>query len=219
MKKFLIILFMLPVMTLQAQWSAGVYGGMNLSKLRGDTPQDVYFNTLPNGDIGGFVEYGFNDQVIVGFQPYITRKGTKVSFRVTDIEDPVDSIKIYLSYFSFHIIIKVLTKKKKWYVLGGAGIAKPLKSFYKYMDGTDGRTDISDKVASINVYLQFGVGRRWKVWNNKYLFGEARYFQSLINTIRKGDLDPAYLPRVRTRGIQLSVGLDFPLFCNNRQKP
>ncbi len=219
MKKFLLILFLSPVLTLQAQLSAGVYGGMNLSKLRGDTPKDVYFNTLPNGDIGGFLEYNFNDQVIVGFQPYYTRKGTKVSFRVDDMDDPVDSVKIHLSYFSFPVIIKVLTNKKKWYVLGGAGIAKPLRSFYKYVDGTDERTDISDKVAPLNVYLQFGVGRRWKVWNNKYIFGEIRYFQSLINTIRKGDLDPAYLPRVRTRGTQISVGLDFPLTGKKRQKP
>ena len=206
---------------LHAQWVAGVYGGMNLSKLRGDTPKDVYFKTLPNGDFGGLVEYHLNDQVTVSFQPYLTRIGTKVSFLEKDkeVKEPVDSVKIYLSYFSFPFVLKVFTNKKKWYVLGGAGMAKPLRSYYKYVDGTDGRTDISDKVASFNVYMQFGVGRRWRVRKKKYLFGEVRYFQSLINTIRKEEMDPVYLPRVRTRGIQLSIGLDFPLFSKNKLDP
>jgi len=218
-KRSLVFLFLLPVLSLQAQWSVGVYGGLNISKLRGDTPKDVYFKMIPNGDLGVLVSYNIRDKVIVSFQPYFTRKGTKVSFRLEKEEDPVDSVRVHFAYISFPLIFRVMTKKKKWYVLGGVEVAKTTHSFYTFVDGTGGKTDIGEKVTPVNAYIQFGVGRRWKVWNNKYLFGEFRYFQALVNTVRQEEMDPAYLPRVRTRGYQLSVGLEIPLTGKKKNNP
>jgi len=211
MKRYLLFLFLLIPVSLAAQFSAGVYGGVNNSKLRGDTPQDIYFLNLPNGDLGLFLSYTVQDVVKVSFQPYYTRKGTKVSIRVPGFPDPVDSAKIYLSYFSFPLVLQVITNKHRWYVLTGMEIAKPIRSFYKYVRGTDEKFDISEQVSKFNFYLSFGVGYRWPVGENMHIFSELRYFQALINTIRAGTVDPEYLPRVRSRGMQLEAGIEFSL--------
>ncbi len=211
MKRYLLFLFLLIPVSLAAQFSAGVYGGVNNSKLRGDTPQDIYFRNLPSGDIGVFLAYNISDYFKVSFQPYYTRKGTKVSFRVQGIPQPVDSAKIYLSFFSFPVVFSVMTNKQRLYVLSGMEISKPIHSYYKYVDGAKEKYDISDQVSKFNFYLSFGVGYRWPVGEKMHLFAELRYFQALINTIRAGSIDPVYLPRVRSRGTQLEAGIEFSL--------
>jgi hypothetical protein len=219
MKRFLILLFLFSGLSLSAQFSGGVYGGFNNSKLRGDTPRDIYFRNLPSGDIGMFLTYGINDFFKVSFQPYYTRKGTKVSIRVQGIPDPVDSAKIYLSFFSFPVVFSVMTNKQRWYVLSGVEVSKPIHSYYKYVDGSDTKYDISDKVSKFNFYLSFGVGYRWPLGEKMHLFSELRYFQALINTIRAGSIDPVYLPRVRSRGMQLEAGIEFSLERRKKNKP
>jgi len=214
----LLILLAGPLPALQAQLLVGAYAGVNNSKLRGDTPEDVYFLNLPNADAGILIQYVVNDQLELGFQPYFTRKGTKVSCRVDKKLDPVDTAKIYLSYFSFPVMVKVITNRQKWYVTGGAELAKPIRSYYKVIGGTGEKFDISKDVTSFNVYILFGVGYRHLVGDKLTLFAELRYFQALINTIRAGTLDPVEIPRVRSRGMQLEAGLLIPLFGDKNER-
>jgi hypothetical protein len=219
MKRFLLFLFLLIPVSLAAQFSAGVYGGVNNSKLRGDTPKDIYFRDLPSGDMGVFLSYNISELFKVSFQPYYTRKGTKVSIRLQGTPTPVDSARIFLSYISFPLVFSVITNKQRWYVLSGVEVSKPIHSYYKYVDGSDEKYDISDQVSKFNFYLSFGVGYRWPVGEKMHLFAELRYFQALINTIRAGSIDPAYLPRVRSRGTQLEAGIEFSLERRKKKNP
>ncbi len=208
----LLLLVVLMPHRAEGQLSGGFYGGFNSSKLRGDTPKDMYFRSLPSGDLGVFLDWKVKDLFVVSFQPYYTRKGTKVSFRLDKDLDLVDSAKIFLSYLSFPVVLKVMTDKKRWYILGGLETAIPVRSYLKYTRGSDEKIDISEDVTGINFYLHFGVGHRWPVGENKVIFGEFRYSQALINITRNNSVDPAYVSRVRSRGLQLSAGIEFSLF-------
>ncbi len=212
-------LLLLVPFFLRAQMAVGVYTGINNSKLRGDIPEKFYYLNLPNWDGGIRLDWKVNGQLTLSFQPYLTRKGTKVSYRVDPQLDPVDTAKIYLSFISFPVIVDVFTQGGKWYVLGGAELAKPLRSYYRLIGGEGEKYDIGDHVTSFNVYILFGVGYRHSIGSKMKLFVEARYFQALINTILAGTIDPVEIPRVRSRGTQLEVGMLMPLsFGKEKEK-
>lgn len=207
----LILLFAFISSLSIGQSYVGVFVGMNSSKLSGDAQANSFYNTYIGINAGVNIDLRLTKSLKLSLQPSYSQEGTKISYNVSGKEEPVDSIKIRLNYFSLPLLLKVATANNRFYAIGGLEAGFLLNSF---MSSHDIEEDINVAVNELNLAIQFGVGLRIPIgFPNLYV--EARYAQGLLN-LTDEPLDADLIPRVKTNGFKVLVGIEFPLQKSNK---
>lgn len=210
MNKFLRLSFLLFLISFFSQVSGqsyvGIFGGLNSSKLSGDAPQNAKYKGLMGANVGAYIDLNLGKGLYLSLQPSYTQEGTKLSYTLPKVEEPIDSISIRLNYFSLPLLLKVTSTNKRFYALTGIETGLLLDS---YASSNDIKEDINAAVAKWNVAIHFGVGIKIPVGFPR-LFVELRYTQGLIN-LTDEPIEESYVPRVKTAGLKILAGVEIPL--------
>ena len=211
MKNRILLFILLLISSLSfGQSDLGVFIGFNNSKLAGDAPANSSYNSLKGINAGAYFDLKLSNSLLLSIQPSYTQEGTKISFKVSGQEEPVDSIKIRINYFSLPFLLKVTTSNKRFYALGGIETGILLSSF---LETNDSKEDIGVDVESWNLAMHFGVGLRIPIGFPR-LFVELRYTQGLVNLTNE-PLDKNIIPRIKTNGFKVLAGIEIPLQKSN----
>ena len=184
----------------------GVFGGLNSSRLSGDAPEKASYKGLMGANVGAYLDINLGKGLSLSFQPSYSQEGTKVSYKVSGLKEPVDSLKIRLNYFSLPIFLKVTSTKERFYALAGIETGLLTDSF---ISSHDKKLDIETTLSEINVAMHFGAGFRIPVGKPR-LFIELRYTQGLTN-ITDEPIEESYIPRVKTTGLKVLFGVELPI--------
>jgi hypothetical protein len=112
----LILLVVCSLATANAQFTVGIFGGVNNSNLIGDAPPGSSYESDLEYGAGVLVEYNITSDVRISFQPMFQRKGTIIAYSVFNEREPQDSIDININYFSLPILMKVYGGNNLLYV-------------------------------------------------------------------------------------------------------
>ena len=210
--KFLLIAFLLISYTNSfAQFKIGAIGGLNMGTFKGDQIDGGTYNKLIGTNWSIMFDAKLSDQIVLSFQPGLSKKGTKITYSVKGELEPVDSISIKINYFSIPLILKISSKNKRFYAIGGLEAGIPLSANAKFITIPDEIKDVKNHLSDVNIVMHFGAGYRIPV-GKPTLFVEARYLQGLNNAVPVEKPEYNFFPRVRTSDVQLLFGIEFPLF-------
>jgi len=194
-----------------AQFSIGAFSGLNMGSFKGDQVEDGSYSTLIGTSFGITMDLSLSEQIILSFQPGVTKKGTNISYEVNGEIDPVDSIRIRIDYFTIPLLLKISSKNNRFYAIGGLEAGIPLSANAAFIFNKNDKRDLKNYISKTNIIMHFGVGYRVPV-GKPTLFFEARYLQGLNNAVPVEKPEYNFFPRVRTSDVQLLVGITFPLF-------
>lgn len=205
--RLLILLFLITTAgAVFGQFSIGAFAGLNNSKLSGDAPQKAKYKSLMGANVGLVLDLNLNKTLVLSLQPSYSQEGTKLSYTLAGLEEPIDSASIRLNYFSLPLLLKVQSTNQRFYALAGIEAGFLLNSHVK---SHDEKEDINADVAQINTAMHFGAGYRIPI-KKSILFIELRYTQGLVNLTDAAG-DNSYIPRVKTSGFKVFVGYEIPL--------
>lgn len=189
-----------------SQIHIGVYGGLNNSKLAGDAPPFASYKSLPGLSAGLKFDVNLSSSVRLSIQPSFAQEGTKVFYQVATQEDPVDSIRIRLNYFSVPLLLEINSTSKHFYAIGGfeAGVLLNSK-----MQISGNEQNFKEPIAQLNIAMQFGAGYRIPIGPG-HLIIEIRYAQGLVNLTDEAP-ESTVIPRVKTSGMKIFTGFEIPL--------
>ena len=205
-KLSLLSIFFFFAVTLSGQTHIGFFAGLNSAKLKGDSPNKASYKSLMGLNAGAYIDVKLGKIIYLSFQPSYSQEGTRVFYSLNPIDEPVDSLRIRLNYFSLPILVKITSTNQRFYALSGIETAYLLDSFIK---SGDEKENLTSDISSINVAIVFGAGLRIPLKFGR-LFVEVRYTQGLIN-LTDEPLDKGYIPRVKTSGLKFFVGYELPL--------
>ncbi len=205
-KKLIILTLVLCSTIAFGQTNIGVFGGLNSSKLSGDTPNMASYNGKMGANIGAFIDLKLTNVLYLSLQPSYSQEGTKISYTLPGIEEPIDSLSIGINYFSLPVLLKVTSTNKRFYALAGFEAGYLLNSSVTIKDDTD---DLSSDVQKWNLAMHFGAGYKIPIGYPTF-FVELRYSQGLVN-LTDEVVEDNMIPRVKTAGIKFLVGIEIPL--------
>ena len=209
MNKGIIILlgcFMLLAYGIKGQPSLGITGGISLSKFSGDRPDKANYKRLAAFTAGVSLDLKLGKQLYLSIQPSFSQEGTRIFYNVPFVYDPVDSVHIRLNYISVPVILKAASNNQRFYAIGGVENAIMINSQLKT---STFKENIDDHVSAYNIAVIFGAGMRIPIGFPR-LNIELRYKQGLVNLTGQS-YAKSYIPRVKTSGFQLNIGLEIPL--------
>ena len=191
---------------IMAQPVVGAFAGVNSSSLAGDMPDKADYKGLIGLNAGVHVDLKLAGGIYLSLQPSYSQEGTRVFYNLARNEEPVDSLKIRLNYFSLPLVLKVTSSRERFYALGG--IETGFMSGHQVSShGRELETEID--IEKINIAMHFGVGLKIPLGMPR-LFIELRYAQGLFNLTDEPVLQ-SYVPRVKTSGFKVLAGIEFPL--------
>lgn len=209
-KLLIVILALLLTASLSmGQCYLGIFGGLNMSKLSGDSPPNGSYKSLMGGNFGALFDVKLGKSFYLSIQPSYSQEGTKVTYFVKGVYDPVDSVKFRLNYFSLPVILKVSSSNERFYALSGIETALLLSNAVKMENTEESFNDLSQW----NVSVHFGAGINIPL-GYPSMFVELRYTQGLIDLTHvplSNDIDP----RVKTTGFKVLCGVRIPLKKSN----
>lgn len=205
MSVFLMVLLALcMVLPARAQVNLGVLGGMNLANVSMDPLEEgMDLSSRTAFGFGGVLDFDLNESVALHLEPMYLQKGTKADMGGVDIE-------IKGAYFEVPVMLKYAfgTSETKPYIMAGPTIGYNLSAKMEVSAaGYSEEEDIKDDIKSIDFGLGFGSGVNLPMGNYS-IFVEARYVLGLTNINDDPD-DPD--TDVKTKGIQIFVGITFPV--------
>lgn len=210
-KKFTLALCVCCLITISgsAQLYGGFYGGINSAKLNGDAATNVSYKTNMGLNAGFNFDIPLSNSIVLSLQPSFLQEGTRLTYRLPDKPEPVDSISVDINCFSLPVMLKIAAANSRFYAITGIETTWLLNS----SQTTDGvKQDLDVTLSTINVAMHFGVGY-WIPLGTPRLFMEARYAQGIIN-LTEDPLQDNVIPRVKTSGMRVLVGIEFPLGKN-----
>jgi hypothetical protein len=189
-----------------AQPYLGFWGGVSYSKLSGDSPENAFYKGLLSFAGGFNIDVKISKSIYLSFQPSFLQEGTKVFYNIPFVYEPVDSARIRLNYVSMPVLLKVSSTNQRFYAIGGAEASYLTGSLLK--TGTyEGSLD--EDVSDVNISVVFGAGLRIPVGFPR-LCVELRYAQGIVNLTNQ-TYKESYIPRVKSSGFKLNIGLEVPL--------
>ena len=201
-----IVLIIISVSSVRAQYAIGIFGGVNNSNLIGDAPPGSIYKSDPGLVVGLLGEFNITSDVKISFQPMFQQKGTRIAYNVISERDPQDSIDITINYFSIPILAKVYAGNDIMYVSGGFDFGFKLDATFRRIS-PDKEKDISDSFNDFDIAAIVGVGAQFKL-GQFYIFVEGRYSQGLGNISNPDPDDPKEInPSFRTTALQLFAGV------------
>jgi len=209
MKKTILPVFILTLLFFSTlsmgQVTLGAFGGLNSSKLSGDAAANASYKSLMGGNFGALIDVKLSQGIYISLQPSYSQEGTKVSFTVKGVAEPVDSVKIRLNYFSLPLLVKITSTNQRFYALSGIETAMLLNASTIIDEEKEELSDLSQW----NIAVHFGAGIRIPV-GYPIIFVELRYSQGLVN-LTDEPLNTNIIPRVKTSGFKILAGVEFPL--------
>lgn len=202
------LLILLNALTIRSytQITLGAFAGLNNSKFVGDAPINAKYKSYAGINTGIMVDVQLSEYFTIGIQPSYSQEGSKVSYKVTNSKEAVDSIHIRLNYFSIPLLFKALTNNKHFYAIGGLEYAILLDSYEKI---DDTKNDIPVDITTWNLVFHFGAGAKISLGRPKLLM-EIRYVQGIVN-LTDTSVYNSSIPRVKTSGFKFIVGIEIPL--------
>jgi len=213
MKRYLVLtqLILLLCVTQQvySQISVGGFGMLNSSNLSGNPPADTKYSGKTSFGGGLLLDYKFNEEVTLSFQPNYIQKGTTVSYDLPSNKEQRDSLTINFSYFSMPLMVKVFANQTV-YVSGGIAVDF-LQEARTEMVNQDKSNDVKEFTSSLDLTANFGIGFNFQV-NSLTLFFEGRFSQGLLNISEfAGSDESSLIPQFKNTGMQLLAGFLYPL--------
>ena len=187
------------------QVTLGAFGGLNSSKLSGDASAKGSYKSLMGGNFGAIIDVKLSEGINLSLQPSYSQEGTRVFYTVKGLDEPVDSVKIRLNYFSLPLLVKITSTNQRFYALSGIETAMLLNATTTIGEEEEELPD----VAQWNIAVHFGAGIRIPV-GYPTIFVELRYSQGLVN-LTDEPLNTNIIPRVKTTGFKILAGVEFPL--------
>ena len=201
-----IVLTVILVSSVQAQYAIGIFGGVYNSNLIGDAPPGSTYESDPGLAVGILGEFNITSDVKISLQPMFQQKGTRLVYSVSTERDPQDSIDITINYFTIPVLMKVYAGSDIMYVSGGFDFGFKLDATFRRIPSEEEK-DISDSFTDFDIAAIFGVGAQFRL-GQFYLFIEGRYSQGLGNISNPNPDEPKELsPSFRTTGLQLFAGV------------
>ncbi|VAX15135.1 hypothetical protein MNBD_IGNAVI01-1816 [hydrothermal vent metagenome] len=173
-----IMLLIVVTQPMQAQFSVGILGDLSSSNISGDAPSKTKYSGRTGFGHGIIVDYKVTDEITLSIQPMYLPKGTTISYDLPSYEKERDSVDAKFKYITIPLMIKV-NATKVVYVTSGFDVGF-LQSATATMINVDGEQDITDKIQSMDISVNFGVGFTFQV-SSFNLFFEGRYSQGLYN--------------------------------------
>jgi len=192
------------------QLTAGFFTGLNFAKLSGDIPESAEYQNKIGINIGAIFDINFSNTTILSIQPSYSQEGTRFFYSKPNLDEPIDSFSLGLDYFSVPVIFKILTTKKRFYGIAGIETGYFLGSSLIIKDV---ESELNVAIAQWNIALHFGVGIRMPVGKPRLCL-ELRYTQGLLNLTDQA-ISNSLIPRVKTSGVKLLLGIEFPLTSSN----
>ena len=209
MKRIILPIFMVPLLVFSTlcmgQVSLGAFGGLNSSKLAGDVSANGSYKGLMGGNFGAIIDVKLSEGFNLSLQPSYCQEGSRVFYTVKGLDEPVDSVKIRLNYFSLPLILKITSTNERFYALSGIETAMLLNASTIIGEEEEELPDVSQW----NIAVHFGAGIRIPV-GYPSIFVELRYSQGLLN-LTDEPLNTNIIPRVKTTGFKILAGVEFPL--------
>jgi len=201
-----IILILISVSSVRAQYVIGIFGGVNNSSLTGDAPRGSTYKSDIGFGVGLLGEVNITSDIKISLQPMFQQKGAKIAYSVFSERDPQDSIDITINYFSIPVLMKVYAGNDIMYVSGGFDIGFKLDATFRRIT-PDSEIDVSDSFNDFDIAAIIGVGSQFKL-GQFYIFFEGRYSQGLGNISNPNPDEPKELSSsFRTTGLQLFAGI------------
>ena len=207
--KFLIIIIVLfSICSINAQYTVGIFGGINNSGLIGDAPPGSTYKDIFGVSAGVLGEYKFTDDVAISIQAMYIQKGVKIAYSVFNEREPRDSVEIAINYFSIPILAKVYAGNEIIYVSGGFDIGFKLDATLERI-GSDAEKEVTDAFKNFNIAAIVGLGAQFRL-GLFHIFVEGRYSQGLGNISNPDPDDPKEInPSFRTSGLQFFAGITY----------
>ena len=212
---FIAMMLLSAVPTL-SDTNIGLYAGNNSANLSGDSPSRWRYMSK-NGLTGGLLlEQKIATDVWLCASPGFSVKGTKIGVDIPGERDPKDSLSVNINYVSLPLLVKIVTKYPNVFVSAGFDFSWRQNAFYKQIENSGDKVDISDGFDDVNISALFGVGFLFSV-GRPLLQIELRYMQGLLNisTFEAMNPEEQLPPQFKTKGMQVSVGLVYPLSRRN----
>ncbi len=185
----------------------GLVGGLNMSSIKGDAPNNIKWGGKTGGIVGLVGEFRLTDEVNLLIQPTLTSRGSSLGVEVEGMKEPVDSGSVSLSYVTVPALVKVFAGHRRTFVTGGLDFG--FLTGATLTEGSDER-DVKDRVEDFDVAAVFGFGG--VVFAGKPNVSlELRYSQSLLNLANASTTEDALPVRFRSSGFQLLAGVLLPL--------
>jgi hypothetical protein len=201
-----IVLIVILVSSVHAQYAIGIFGGVYNSNLIGDAPPGSTYKSDIGLGMGILGEFNITSDVKISLQPMFQQKGARLAYSVSTERDPQDSIDITINYFTIPVLMKVYAGNDIMYVSGGFDFGFKLDATFRRIPSEEEK-DISDSFTDFDIAAIFGVGAHFRL-GQFYLFIEGRYSQGLGNISSPKEGEPKELnPSFRTTGLQLFAGV------------
>jgi len=210
-RTIILLLFMLGSLLASGQSYIGVFGGLNRSKLSGDSPAKAKYKNKLGANIGANIDIKLSNIIWLSIQPSYSQEGTRLSYSLRGNLEPVDSVHIRLNYFSAPLLLKISSTNGRFYALGGIE-AGYLLSHAVSSHGNDLDADLN--IADWNFTIHFGAGIYIPIGFPR-LFIELRYSQGLTDLTDESQ-EISYIPRIKTSGFKLLAGIEIPLKRNDK---
>lgn len=190
-----------------AAQTLGVVGGLNLSSIKGDAPEQVKWGGKTGLILGLVGEFRLAQDVRLLLQPTLTTRGSSLGVTVEGQEEPVDSGSVSLDYLTLPVLVKVMAGNGRTFVTSGLDFGILTGAT---LEEGDNEEDVKDRVEDFDVAVNFGFGG--VVFSGRPNVSlELRYSQSLLNLANSTTTEEALPVRFRSSGFQLIAGVLLPL--------
>lgn len=192
-----------------AQIKVGILGGLNSSKLYGDSLAGAIYK----GHIGIYsgiqFDYYVHPNVAISFQPAYSMEGANIHYKVKGNPELVDSGKVGLNYLRFPLLAKINFNNNRFYALAGFDFGLLANAQLKLNNQDE--ENISEKLIKSDFSFLTGVGYRWYI-KSVTLFLEGRYIVGIKNITDESVTDYGLAPRIKNGGLKILFGVEVPLW-------
>jgi len=202
----LLILFLVSVLSAQAQWGVGLYGAYQQSKFSGVLPSDLEYVYTPGWAVGITFDRLIAEDVYLSLRPTFSESGTDVELEngpSTYQSGEYDSI--YLNdIISRSIALPIICQiyvRKNFYCNSGLELAYRLSTD---VDLLSGYLDVDEKFNPLNLSAIFGIGIPVPVGKTSFNL-EFAYSQGINTLTPKNDIEAGTAPRVRANRFRISI--------------
>jgi hypothetical protein len=93
-RSFVFVVLLSATAMSYGQSSVGVFAGLNSSKLSGDIPKKADYKGLMGLNAGAFFDLKLSRTISLSLQPSYSQEGTKITYSMAGLDEPVDSMLI-----------------------------------------------------------------------------------------------------------------------------
>lgn len=195
-----------------AQQRIGFVGGLNFANFNGvdEDGGDIAFSSRGVFGIGGVLELGLGKNIALRLEPMYLEKAT-------EFDSDMGLTRWKVAYFEVPVFLQLAfeTNIARPYLIAGPTVGLIVSSKVEFIN-LDLEYNAIDLVSSIDFGLGFGAGISFPIGHNA-IFVEGHYTYGLVDIADDGkivergeDFDFEEGVDVKTRGLQIMVGVTFP---------